>query len=43
VLETHDQMLASGERKLRRHRRQLNDAAPFWRSQEGLGGSDRRR
>jgi triphosphatase len=43
VLETHDQKLASGERKLRRHRRQLNDAAPFWRSQEGLGGGDRRR
>ena len=31
VLEAHDQMLASGERSLRRHRRQLNDAAPFWR------------
>ena len=31
VLEAHDQMLASGERKLRRHRRRLNDAAPFWR------------
>jgi inorganic triphosphatase YgiF len=31
VLEAHDQMLASGERKLRRHRRQLNDAPPFWR------------
>ncbi len=43
VLETHDQMLASGERKLRCHRRQLNDAAPFWRSREGLGDGDRRR
>ena len=32
LLETHDQMLASGERKLRRHRRRLNDAAPFWRN-----------
>jgi CHAD domain-containing protein len=31
VLEAHDQMLAGGERKLRRHRRQLDDAAPFWR------------
>ncbi len=31
VLETHDQMLAGRERKLRRHRRQLNDATPFWR------------
>jgi triphosphatase len=31
VLEAHDQMLAARERKLRRHRRQLNDAAPFWR------------
>jgi inorganic triphosphatase YgiF len=31
VLETHDQMLASRERKLRRNRRRLNDAAPFWR------------
>jgi CHAD domain-containing protein len=31
VLEAHDQMLAGGEHKLRRHRRGLNDAAPFWR------------
>jgi triphosphatase len=31
VLELHDQMLAGREQKLRRHRRQLNDAAPFWR------------
>jgi len=31
VLEAHDQMLAGEERKLRRHRRQLDDAAPFWR------------
>jgi CHAD domain-containing protein len=31
VLEAHDQMLANGERKLRGHRRRLNDAAPFWR------------
>jgi triphosphatase len=31
VLETHDQMLAGRERKLRRNRRRLNDAAPFWR------------
>jgi triphosphatase len=31
VLELHDQMLANGERKLRRHRRRLNDTAPFWR------------
>ncbi len=30
VLEAHDQMLANGERKLRGHRRRLNDAAPFW-------------
>ena len=42
-LLTADQMLANGERELRRHRRLLNDAAPFWRNQEGLGGSDRRR
>jgi inorganic triphosphatase YgiF len=32
VLEAHDQMLAGRERKLRRHLRRLNDAAPFWRS-----------
>jgi triphosphatase len=32
VLEAHDQMLAGRERKLRRHRRRLNEAAPFWRS-----------
>jgi inorganic triphosphatase YgiF len=32
LLEAHDQILASGERKLRRHRRRLNDAAPFWRN-----------
>jgi inorganic triphosphatase YgiF len=31
VLEAHDQMLANGERRLRRHRRRLNDTAPFWR------------
>jgi triphosphatase len=31
VLEVHDQMLAGRERKFRRHRRRLNDAAPFWR------------
>jgi triphosphatase len=31
VLEAHDQMLANGERKLRRHRRRLNETAPFWR------------
>jgi inorganic triphosphatase YgiF len=31
VLEAHDQMLAGRERQLRRHRRALNDAAPFWR------------
>jgi inorganic triphosphatase YgiF len=31
VLEAHDQMLAGRERKLRRHRRRLDDAAPFWR------------
>jgi triphosphatase len=30
VLEAHDQMLGNGERKLRGHRRRLNDAAPFW-------------
>lgn len=36
LLETHDQMLANGERKLRRHRRRLNDAAPFWRNQAGF-------
>lgn len=32
LLEAHDQLLVGGERKLRRHRRRLNDAAPFWRS-----------
>jgi triphosphatase len=31
VLEAHDQMLAGRERKLRRNRGRLNDAAPFWR------------
>jgi triphosphatase len=31
VLEAHDQMLAGREGKLRRHRRRLNEAAPFWR------------
>ena len=31
VLEAHDQLLANGERQLRRHRRRLNDVAPFWR------------
>jgi inorganic triphosphatase YgiF len=31
ALEAHDQMLAGGERKLRRHLRRLNKAAPFWR------------
>jgi CHAD domain-containing protein len=31
ALEVHDQMLAGGERKLRRHLRRLNKAAPFWR------------
>jgi len=31
VLEAHDQMLAGRERKLRRNRRWLNNAAPFWR------------
>jgi triphosphatase len=31
VLEWHDQILARRERKLRRHLRRLNDAAPFWR------------
>jgi inorganic triphosphatase YgiF len=31
VLEAHDQILAGREGKLRRHRRRLNDAAPFWR------------
>ena len=31
VLEAHDQMLAGREQKLRRHRRRLTDAAPFWR------------
>jgi CHAD domain-containing protein len=31
VLEAHDQMLANCERKLRQHRRQLNEATLFWR------------
>jgi CHAD domain-containing protein len=31
VLEAHDQILAGRERELRRYRRRLNDAAPFWR------------
>ncbi len=31
VLEAHDQILAGGERKLRRHLRRLNGAKPFWR------------
>ena len=31
VLEAHDQILGSAERKLRRHLRRLNDAKPFWR------------
>ena len=31
VLEAHDQMLAGRERTLRRRRRRLNDAPPFWR------------
>ncbi len=31
LLEAHDQMLANSERELRRHRRRLNDATPFWR------------
>jgi triphosphatase len=30
VLEAHDQVLASGERKLRQHLRRLNNAKPFW-------------
>lgn len=32
VLEFHDQRLAGAERKLRRHLRRLNRAAPFWRN-----------
>jgi triphosphatase len=32
LLEWHDQALARGERKLRRHVRRLNDASPFWRT-----------
>jgi inorganic triphosphatase YgiF len=31
LLETHDQHIAAGERKLRRHLRQLVDTTPFWR------------
>ncbi len=31
VLEAHDQMLAGREQKLRRRRRRLNNATPFWR------------
>jgi inorganic triphosphatase YgiF len=31
VLEWHDQILAGGERKLRKHLRRLNRATPFWR------------
>ncbi len=31
ALEWHDQMLARGERKLRKHLDRLNRAAPFWR------------
>jgi triphosphatase len=31
VLEAHNQTLAGREQNLRRHRRRLNDAAPFWR------------
>jgi CHAD domain-containing protein len=30
LLEAHDQVLAGEERKLRKHLRQLNKAAPFW-------------
>ena len=30
VLEWHDQIVAGGERKLRRHLRRLNRATPFW-------------
>jgi len=30
LLEAHDQRVASGERKLRRHLRQMKDARPFW-------------
>ena len=30
VLEWHDQRLAVGERKLRKHLRQLTRATPFW-------------
>jgi triphosphatase len=36
VLEAHDQMLAGREQKLRRHRRRLNDAPPFWRNKAGF-------
>jgi CHAD domain-containing protein len=31
VLEWHDQVLARGERKLRKHLDRLNRATPFWR------------
>jgi CHAD domain-containing protein len=31
VLEWHDQIVARGERKLRKHLDRLNRAAPFWR------------
>lgn len=31
MLGWHDQILAGGERKLRRHLRRLNGATPFWR------------
>jgi hypothetical protein len=30
LLEAHYQRVASGERKLRRHLRQMKDARPFW-------------
>jgi CHAD domain-containing protein len=31
LLEWHDQILAGGERKLRKHLDRLNRATPFWR------------
>jgi len=31
LLEAHDQRLASGERKMRRHLQKLDEATPFWR------------
>ncbi len=31
LLKAHDQRMAAGERKLRRHLRKLNNATPFWR------------